>query len=191
MMLVSCGSQQPQTNIMNSQDIKEIENFLKKAHPEDPRRSMLKQKLITLKNKAWTKRDAGPAMEGRPLPKITDESKEVKVYSVSDDEFRKLMAEYESKHSQRTLNLLNQLFDNDPSNTKTIVLVRNNSDCNLVMKIQGAKFYQLPVPSKGENSIVIEKGDYEFSGILCGAQYVSKKSIHKNLVIALDTPNLR
>lgn len=189
LLLFNCNSQ-PRVNIMDSQNIAEIENFLKTAHPEDPRRHVLKQKLITLKNKAWTKRNSGPAMKARPLPDLTDESKEVRTQLVSDEEFKKLMAEYESKHNQRTLNLLNQLFDNDPTNSKTIVLVQNNSDCNLVVKIEGKQFYQLPIPAKGENTIVIEKGEYLFSGTLCGALYRSKKTVHKNLIISLDTPRL-
>lgn len=186
--LASCAPSTPKGNIMESQDIAEIENFLKTAHREDPRRTVLKQKLITLKNKAWTKQNAGPAMKARPLPDLTDESKEVKTVAFSDEEFKKLMMEYETKHSQRTLNLLNQLFDNDPTNSKTIVLIKNQSDCNLVMKIQGKDFYQLPVPAKGENSIVIEKGDYEFSGVLCGTVYASKKNVHKNMIISLTAP---
>lgn len=70
-ILVCCSSVQEQNksqNILESKNISEIEDFLKTAHPDDPKRNVLKSKIIALKNSEWTKgkKDAKP-MEARPV----------------------------------------------------------------------------------------------------------------------------
>ncbi|WKS94776.1 DUF6759 domain-containing protein [Riemerella columbina] len=186
MILVGCGTQDNNVNaILESQSITEIENYIQKTSLSDPNRFLLKQKLAVLKSKEWMKQKSVVMVYPKPVFNMTLKNNSL---VVSDEEFKKLMTEYEAKHSQRTLSLLNQLFDSDPTNSQTIVLVKNNSGCNLVMKLQGKGLYQLPVPAQGENSIVIEKGDYEFSGVLCGAVYASKKNVHKNMIISLTAP---
>lgn len=176
-------------DILNTTDITKIEAFLKNAHPEDPRRSVLKPKLIALKNKQFTDgaKNAKP-MQARPI--ITDIPNAVTKRPNSDEaeEFKKLMTETSDAHKDKTVKLLNQLFDNDPSNKEAIILVQNNSDCNMIMRIQGKDFYNLAVPAKGENSIVIKKGDYNFASDICGSRYSSKKTVGKSMMIVLNNP---
>ena len=104
-------------------------------------------------------------------------------------EFNMLMAENPTEHKNKTVKILNSLFDNDPNAKECIVMIENKSDCNIIVRIEGigTTKYRLPVPSHGDNSIVIQKGDYLFTSIVCGAQYASQKTIQKPIMVALGS----
>lgn len=177
-------------DILNTPDIKKIEAFLQTAHPEDPRRTVLKPKLIALKNAAWTKgaKDAKP-MAARPVVAEIPNAFVNRPNSAEVEEFKTLMTETSTAQKQKTVKLLNILFDQDINKKEAILLVQNNSDCNMILRIQGKDvFYNLAVPAKGENSIVMNKGEYELTSNICDSQYVSKKELKKNLMVVLNNP---
>ena len=68
--------------------------------------------------------------------------------------------------------------------------LKNNSECDMIMRMEGIGYakYRLPIAAKKENTIVIPKGDYLFSSIVCGAQYASQKSVHKAIMVTLGNP---
>lgn len=176
-------------DIMQSTNIQEIENFLKTAHPEDPRRTALKPKLIALKNAAWTSgaKNAKP-MDARPI--VVEVPKSVLRNPNSDEaeEFKKLITETSKEHSDKTVKVLNALFDQDITSKEAIVLIQNNSDCNMIVRINGSQFYNLAVPAHGENSLVLTKGKYDFTSNVCGSKYQSAKDIQKSIVVILNNP---
>lgn len=141
----SCVSNEHKDNILNSTNINEIEVYISKAHPEDPKRRILKQRVIALKNADWVKgrKDAKP-MATRPvfldLPsknafrKSTPESEAV---------FKQLLAETPEAHKQKTIQLLNTIFNQDISSNEVILLLKNDSDCNLVLEISGKKNFTI------------------------------------------------
>lgn len=94
------------------------------------------------------------------------------------------------EHKVKTVQILNKLFENDPSSKDCIVMIQNNSDCNMIVRIEGVgnTKYRLAVAAKSENSIVILKGSYLFSSLVCGAQYASQKTVQKAIMVALDSP---
>ena len=106
------------------------------------------------------------------------------------EEFEMLMSVSPQDHKNKTVDLLNSLFDNDPNSKTVIVMVENKSDCDMIIRMEGTGHtkYRLPIPSKSENSIVIEKGDYLFTGLVCGAQYASQKSVQKAIMVSLGNP---
>lgn len=175
-------------NIIKSQDITEITAFLEQAHPDDPRKPVLKKRLIQLKNEAWTKgKENHKPMAARPFQ---EEEKPLDIKSFTKDEteeFNRLMSESSSEHKNKTVGILNSLFDNDPTSKEVIVMIENKSDCNIIVRMEGTagKNYKLPVPSKKQNVIVLEKGAYVFTSNICGSQYVSQKNIQKALMITL------
>lgn len=232
------------SNILRSKSIYEINAFLRDAHPDDPRRSVLKPRVMEMmkeyiKNakpgdtKVKQMQDWLAMLKRRPSTKISfDEmnaiikqkqiakyQKELQVgqaavvYTPSNPknvyvaaaavttttvaaipdaeaaEFNMLMAENPSEHKNKTVKILNSLFDNDPNAKECIVMIENKSDCNIIVRIEGVGTtkYRLPVPSHGDNSIVVEKGDYLFTSIVCGAQYASQKTIQKPLMVALGS----
>jgi hypothetical protein len=106
------------------------------------------------------------------------------------EEFKLLMNESPEEHKRKTVGLLNKLFDNDPSSKEVIVMIENKSDCDMIMRIEGVGYtkQRLPIAAHQENSIVLPKGSYLFSSVLCGAQYSSQKSLQKNIIVSLSNP---
>lgn len=239
-------------NIMSSKNIYEINAFLRDAHPDDPRRSVLKPKVMQMMKEYIQK--AHPAdqrvkemqemlamLKRRPSTKITfDEMNEIirqkqiayykkemeeanrrlakksknTTYQNQDadaysgkvalantglaagyanpeaDEFQMLMNLSPMEHKQKTAKILTSLFDNDPMSKESIVMVRNESDCDIIMRMEGPgnNSFRLAIPAKKENSLVIPKGDYLFTSLVCGAEYASQKTIQKALMVTLGNP---
>ena len=249
-LLFVCFSAQKQSkdysNILKSKSIYEINAFLRDAHPDDPRRSVLKPKvmelmkdyiknappgdqkvrqmqdwLAMLKRKASTKitfDEMNAIIKKKQIAKYQKElqvgqsavvytpSSPKNVYVASSStsttkkttaviadteasEFNMLMADNPVEHKNKTVKILNSLFDNDPNAKECIVMIENKSDCNIIVRIEGIgnTKYRLPVPAHGDNSMVIQKGDYLLTSIVCGAQYASQKTIQKPLMVALGS----
>ncbi|TZG00282.1 hypothetical protein FW781_10285 (plasmid) [Chryseobacterium panacisoli] len=176
-------------DILKSIDIKEIEEYIKNTHPDDPKKSVLKPKLIALKNAEWTKgaRTAKP-MEARPI--ISDIPKSIMRNPHSDDaeEFKKLIAETSAEHKEKTVKLLNAMFNEDITRKEAMLLFKNNSDCNIILRIEGKDYYNLAVPAHGENFIVINKGSYTLNSNICDMKYISQKDIKKSIFVTIDNP---
>lgn len=228
------------SDILKSKNIYEINAFLRDAHPDDPRRSVLKPRVMEMM-KEYIK-NAHPAdqkvkdmqemlamLRRRPSTKITfDEmnaiikQKQIAKYkaelaakqstvvytpstaqntyvvnaaantavpNAEAEEFNMLMAVSPVEHKNRTVKILNSLFDNDPNTKECIVLIQNKSDCNIIVRMEGVGTvkYRLAVPALGESSIVIEKGQYLFTSLVCGAQYASQKTIERPIMVALGS----
>lgn len=250
-LLFVCLSAQKQgkdySNILKSKSIYEINAFLRDAHPDDPRRSVLKPKvmelmkdyiknappgdqkvrqmqdwLAMLKRKASTKitfDEMNAIIKKKQIAKYQKElqvgqsavaytpSSPQNVYVATSStstttkkttavianteasEFNMLMADNPVEHKNKTVKILNSLFDNDPNAKECIVMIENKSDCNIIVRIEGIgnTKYRLPVPAHGDNSMVIQKGDYLLTSIVCGAQYASQKTIQKPLMVALGS----
>ena len=180
----SINAQKGRKNILKSTNIKEIEEYLENTHPEDPKKSILKPKLIALKNQQWTlgKKDAKP-MESRPI--ITEIPRK---NSHDAEEFKRLISESSKKHKDRTVKLLNAMFDEDINRKESILLFKNNSDCNLVLRIQGENFYTMAIPAHDENFIVIKKGNYTLESTVCDVKYNTKKEIKRNIILTINNP---
>lgn len=192
MIVISCKSGNVKNNtpnILESKNINEIENFLKTAHVDDPRRTVLKPKLIALKNAEWTKgKNTAKAMEARPM--ISEISSNImrNPNSPEAEEFKRLIASTSKEHKDKTVKLLNAMFNEDISSKEVIFLFKNQSDCNLVLRIQGKDFYNMAVPAKGENFIVINKGKYTLTSNVCDVSYSSQKEINKSLFLTIQNP---
>jgi hypothetical protein len=228
------------TNILKSKNIYEINAFLRDAHPDDPRRSVLKPRVMEMMTQYI--KDAHPAdqkvkdmqemlalLKRRPSTKITfDEmnaiikQKQIAKYkaelaakqstvvytpstaqntfvvntaanaaipNAEAEEFNMLMAENPVEHKNKTVKILNSLFDNDPTSKTSIVLIKNNSDCNIIVRMEsvGNTKYRLAVPAHDDSTIVIDKGQYLFTSLVCGAQYASQKTIEKAIMVTLGS----
>ncbi len=192
-LTLSCTTQNGNhDDILKNTNITEIEEYLKKAHPEDPKKHILQSKLIALKNKEWTK----GALTAKPMvirPVVTEIPQNFKnsLINKDSDEFKRLMSETSSEHKDKTVKLLNAMLNEDINSKEAILLFRNNSDCNLVLKVNGKKFYNLAVPSHDENFIIVEKDDYALSANVCDVKYASQKQIRKNLQIVINNPEVK
>lgn len=182
-------AQKRSKDILKSTNIQEIEEYLKKAHPDDPKKSVLKPKLIALKNSEWTKgaKDAKP-MEARPVISDIPNSLMRNPSSEEAEEFKRLIAESSVEHKKKAVQLLNAMLNEDISRKEAILLFKNKSDCNIVLRIEGKDFYNLAVPARGENFIVINKGSYTLNSNVCDAKYTSKKEVKKSIFVTIGNP---
>ena len=198
------GQKNGNDKIMNSTSIQEIEAFLATAHPEDPRRNLLKKKLIKIKNETWSKgyvRNSPqnvPKAYAKPIEENAttillqnglQPNKQVLVLIKNPEEveFERLMSLTLKEHQQKTVAVLNSMFDTDKENAKeAIILVENNSDCNLIMRINGIEKYNLAVPSRAKNFIVVKKDNYTIQSSVCNVPYTSTKNLNKSVIIALS-----
>ena len=235
------------SNILKSKNIYEINAFLRDAHPDDPKRLILKPKVMDMMKdyiktaipgdqRVKEMQEMLALLKQRPSTKITFDEMNEKIrqkqiakykeqlaktsapeyykqktvttdatiaaasvnssntaFALSADEeaeFKSLLNESPVEHKNKTVKLLNSLFDNDPKSKDAIVLVENKSDCNMIMRMEGIGYqkYRLAVPAHTEQSIVLPKGDYLFTSVVCGAQYASQKTIQKAIMVSLSNP---
>jgi len=90
------------------------------------------------------------------------------------------------EHGKKTAALLTHLFNNDISDKEAYVNVKNKSKCNMEMKINGKKNYNLIIPARSENYVMVDKGDYQLSTKVCDSPYITSKKIDKDIEIALN-----
>lgn len=179
------------SQILASRDIALIEEFLQQSDKRDARRFALMPRLIALKN-AELKKNTDKARQLISTPKFTDIPKNYRSSSSEATEFQNLMQEKTSgEHQKKTVKLLNAMFDQDVSSTEVILLVQNKSDCNMILRLDGKAFFNVAIPTRGENVIVLPKGDYKLSSNVCDVKYNSTKKITKNLMITLENPTVK
>lgn len=109
--------------------------------------------------------------------------------SVDDEkeEFRSLMKESSEIHDKKAVKLLNNIFNsNNKKESESVLLVHNNSYCDIILRLQGNRQYNLAVPSKGENFISIKKDSYLIKGRVCNSQYLKTKDLTSNQILTLN-----
>lgn len=189
-LLICCKPKhlQNNVNILQSQNIIEIENFLKTIHPDDPKRNILRSRLIKLKNVEWTKgrKDAKP-MQSRTINSVNSNMTEnYRVRLEEAKEYDKLITSSSQEHKNKTVKILNTMFNEDVNNNEVILLVKNNSKCNLILRIKGKNSYNMPVPANAENAIIIDKGSYTLTSNVCNSMYTSHKVVRKSTHLVLS-----
>ncbi|WP_294284857.1 DUF6759 domain-containing protein [uncultured Chryseobacterium sp.] len=91
-----------------------------------------------------------------------------------------------SEQNKKTAAMLTHLFNNDPMDKEAYINIKNRSKCRLIVKINGKKYYNLDVPPNGQNFLLVEKGEYVLTTMVCDAKYSSIKKINKDIEIELN-----
>lgn len=91
-----------------------------------------------------------------------------------------------SEKNKKTAAMLTHLFNNDPMDKEAYINIKNRSKCNLIVKISGKKYYNLDVPANGQNYLLVDKGEYVLTTMVCDAKYSSLKKINKDIEIELN-----
>jgi len=208
----------PRRSVLKPKVMKMMQEYIQNAHPADQRVKELQEMLALLKRRPSTKisfDEMNEIIKQKQIAKYKQEldkanhaiasgSKSVSSYASNSyiaaavssaedseaEEFQMLMNEDPMEHKMKTTKILNSLFDNDPTSKESIVMVENKSDCNIIMRIEGVgnTKYRLAIPSQEQSSIVVEKGNYLFSSLVCGAQYSSQKTVEKAVMVSLGNP---
>lgn len=167
------------TQVENSTDPQVIANFIK-ANPSHPKTPEFKRKLIAVINSDKTPKQQAQVAKPNVKPISTEKLKTAIKKDVAKDGSN-------DKH-KRTADLLNHLFNTDPSSKTAYVQIINKSKCNLIVKISGKKFYNLDVPANNQNFVLVDKGNYSLTTSVCDAKYSSNKNIGKDIVVTLNSP---
>lgn len=168
--LIFAQSKYTEADVEKSTDAQVIANFIK-HNPTHPRVAEFKTKLYRIV--------VGDPVEAKPEVAAINSRKLAQ--SVKRDA-RKGKAD---GNTQKTVDLLNHLFSTN-DRKEAYVQIENRSKCNLIIKISGKKFYNLDVPAKSHNFILIDKGTYKLSTMVCDSEYATTKTITKDIVIALN-----
>ncbi len=165
--------------VEKSSDPKVIANFIK-FNPEHPKTPEFKRKLFAVINN-----DQSPAQQAKVAKPTVAPIDTKKLENSVNKEVAKKGT---SAKSQQTVDLLNHIFNSDPTSKTAYVQIVNKSNCNLIVKISGKQFYNLSVPANNQNFILVDKGNYTLTTSVCDAKYSSAKSISKDMVITLNAP---
>ena len=158
-----------------STDAKVIAAFVKE-NPTHPKVPMLKRRLVTVMNGGTPNSSAA-----KPTFKPMDKTKMSN--AVKRDE-----ADGSNDKNKKTAEQVTHIFKKDPNRKEAYVRIINKSKCNLIVKISGGKkFYNLNVPARNDNYILIPKGSYTITTMVCDAKYSSNKKIEKDVEITLNS----
>ncbi|AZA62207.1 DUF6759 domain-containing protein [Chryseobacterium indoltheticum] len=91
-----------------------------------------------------------------------------------------------SEDAKKTASYLTHLFNNDPNDNEAYINIKNKSKCRLIVKINGKKYYNLDVPPNGQNFVMVEKGEYVLTTMVCDAKYSSLKKVTRDIEIQLN-----
>lgn len=165
--------------VEKSTDPKVIANFIK-FNPDHPKTPEFKRRLFSANNN--DKPAAAKAAVVKPVvePITTAKLKRAVKKDVAGDG--------PNDKNQRTAELLTHLFNTDPNSKNAYVQIVNKSKCNLLVKISGRKYYNLDVPAKSQNYILVDKGSYTLTTSVCDARYSSQKNINRDIVVTLSAP---
>lgn len=178
--VLACGqSKYTAAQVENSTDPKVIANFIK-FNPDHPKTPEFKRKLFATINND----KPAPAKATVAKPVVKPISTEKLKTAIKKDVAR----DGSNDKNKRTAELLTHLFNTDPSSKNAYVQIVNKSKCNLIVKISGRKFYNLDVPGKNQNYILVDKGSYTLTTSVCDAKYSSVKNINKDMVVTLNAP---
>lgn len=139
-----------------------------------------KSTTTTTNNKASTVNNTAAAIDA------LKEERSVSYASVGSAKSAGSSKSEASEENKRRAAMLTHLFSNDINKNEAYVNIKNRSSCNLIVKINGKKYYNLSVPAKGENFILIDKGEYILTTMVCDAKYSSLKKINQDIEIALN-----
>ena len=155
---------------MLSKDPKVIAEFIKK-YPNNPNANFLSNRLKNL----------APAQSPKAKPVIQPLNTE----KLSKEVEKKVEKGKADANTERTVNLLNNLFSTDRNKSEVFVMIKNNSNCNLIVKVEGKTFFNLDVPKKGDNYLLVPKGTYKITTRICDANYQSTKNLTEDTQIVL------
>lgn len=189
-----------ETDAENSSEARVVAGFLKQ-NPNHPKVDHFKRKLMDIIMATPSPAESKPMMASVGKDKVAPKAENVSKPLASNTSLKSVApsrsVNYASvggtskksepdEHGKKTAALLTHLFNNDISDKEAYVNVKNKSKCNMEMKISGKKNYNLIIPARSENYVMVEKGDYQMSTKVCDSPYTTAKKIEKDIEIALN-----
>lgn len=86
----------------------------------------------------------------------------------------------------KTSEILNHLFSNNENLKEAYVQVSNLSECPMDVKISNRQnTYTLTISPKSNAHVMVEKGEYYLSTVICSTKFSSNHTINKDMMIRL------
>jgi hypothetical protein len=171
--------------VMTKGNSSEVAEFIKKTHSEDTRYPILKKRYAELRNKEWVRHDyTTNTIPCETITKTTIKPEE-KSKNKETEEYNLLVKNFEENSKKKKVEMLNSLFDNDKSKQDIQLLVKNDSKCNIILRINGARNISIPIQAQRENSVLLPKGTYNIKSMICDTEYSSQKTFTKNAFLTL------
>lgn len=165
-----------EAQVENSNDPQVIANFIKN-NPNNPKTPEFKRKLYALIS-------AKGSIAAKPKVAPLDKNK-------LERQVNRDLKDGSNDRNKKTAELLTHLFSNDPNDKSAYIQIENKSACNLIVKISGKKYYNLTIPARNNNFILVDKGTYTLTTSVCDAKYSSVKNVIKDMVITLNSGKKR
>ncbi len=105
---------------------------------------------------------------------------------IEKEEFVELMKKDSLDKKQNAAESLDILLNGSPTDKRVSLIVNNNTNCNIILRFAGNKFYNLPIQKNFRNFIVIEKGTYSLGANLCNSRYSSSKTFDDSITLTLS-----
>ncbi|KXH78704.1 DUF6759 domain-containing protein [Chryseobacterium kwangjuense] len=143
-------------------------------------------KVIAVNNKATPESNSKNSDKVNDAINALKEERLVSYASTSSAKTAGVAKSESGEAHKKTAAMLTHIFNNDMNKNEAYINIKNRSSCNLIVKISGKKYYNLSVPAKGQNFILIDKGEYVLTTMVCDAKYSSIKKITQDIEIALN-----
>lgn len=101
-------------------------------------------------------------------------------------EFAELMKQDSLNKDRVVAESLDLLLNEEVSSRRISVMINNHTDCNIIVRFSGDRFYSLPIAKRSKNFIIIEKGDYVLGANLCRARYTVSKTFTDSVTMTLS-----
>ncbi len=105
---------------------------------------------------------------------------------IEKPEFDALIKKDSLEKHQTAAESLDVLLNEGYSGNKVSVIIRNNSNCNIIVRFSGAKYYNMPILKNNKNFIVVEKGTYSLGANLCRSRYSSSRTFDDSITLTLS-----
>lgn len=128
----------------------------------------------------------GGATQDTAMVNVVDSKKKPKASKEDEDLFNELM-NTEAEKSKKTINAqsLNEMLAKGRKDDLSLLLVKNTSECNMVLEVAGKSNYKLPIPASSQNAMLLPKGIYQLKGNVCELRYEAQKDLNKNILVVL------
>lgn len=101
-------------------------------------------------------------------------------------EFDTLMKQDSINKHQAAAESLDVLLNENPNDKRVSLIINNNSNCNIILRFAGEKFYNLPIYKNNKNFIVVDKGTYSLGANLCNSRFSATKTFEDSATMTLS-----
>lgn len=101
------------------------------------------------------------------------------------EEFKTLMIQDSLTRKERAAEALNILLSENDSDLVS-VSIKNESACDIIVRLSGRESRNLPVRKLKSNHIVLQKGNYFMTANLCHSKWSSTKNFWDSVTLTLS-----